>query len=140
MRKPKGYVLLITALFVLVGSIGVSVFLHTCEEDGTFVSYFVPANDEGHCENAHQEKPACCDSEESTEDDDCCGDEIKYIKFKLDYFQKISAPFIPVFHVSLPVTVDLETWSDENRVTNNYANPPPLPANILRSLNQVWII
>lgn len=140
MRKPKGFILLFAALFVLLGSIGVNVFLHTCEEDGTFVSYFAPADEEAHCADAHDELPPCCESNDHLEKDDCCNDEIKYYKVKLDYFQKISTPFIPVSHVPQPVLVDVDAWTDHTLEINTYANPPPLPRNTYRSLVQAWII
>ncbi len=139
MRNPKGYVLFISALFLLVGSIGVNVFLHTCEEDGTFVSYFVPADEDQHCEKAHQDKPECCNTGETTEDD-CCGDELKHYQVKLDYFQKISTPFIPVDLVPEPVWVANMVLSDEDLVVSNYANPPPKKRSVERSLSQIWII
>ncbi len=152
MRKPKAYILLIATLFVLFGSIGVNVFLHTCEEDGTFVSFFTPSAEEDHCGDSHEELPACCESgaelekascsesDAELEKDDCCDDEIKYYKFKLDYFQKISTPFIPLIHVPQPVLVDPLVWTDTSSETNTYANPPPLAQKTYRSLIQTWII
>jgi hypothetical protein len=139
MRKPKGYILFISALFLLVGSIGVNVFLHTCEEDGTFVSYFVPSAEDDHCENAHDDKPACCVSDESTEDD-CCGDEIKVIKLKFDFFQKISTPFSVIYDSPEPIRIPSVKLVDEERIVNNYAHPPPRKRSVQRSLSQVWII
>lgn len=140
MRKPKGFILFISALFLLIGSIGVNVFLHTCEEDGTFVSYFVPSDEEDHCEKAHQEKPACCASDETQKEDDCCGDEIKLVKVNLDYFQKISAPFIPIYYSAQPISMIEVELNDEYTTIHNYANPPPKKRNVSRSLSQVWII
>jgi hypothetical protein len=139
MGKSKGFILFISALFLLIGSIGVNVFLHTCEEDGTFVSYFVPSDEDEHCENAHVDKPECCTLDES-EDDDCCDDELKHIKVQLDYFQKISTPFIPVYY-SLQPTMLVQVELNEEEVTvNNYANPPPKKRSVERSLSQIWII
>lgn len=137
MRKPKGFILLISALFLLIGSIGVNVFLHTCEEDGTFVSYFVPTED--HCENEHDDLPECCAADES-EDDDCCGDEVKHIKVDLDYFQKINAPFIPIHYVPQPTSADQVELIEVYASIHNYANPPPKKRSVERSLSQIWII
>ena len=140
MRKPKGFILFISALFLLMGSIGVNVFLHTCEEDGTFVSYFVPADDNDHCENAHQEVPDCCASDEQEKEDDCCGDEVQHFKVQLDYFQKISTPFIPIYYSPQPTSLAKVELTEENTTVHNYANPPPKKRGVERSLSQVWII
>lgn len=140
MRKPKGYILFISALFLLIGSIGVNVFMHTCEEDGTFVSYFVPADENEHCGDAHQELPPCCAADETEKKDDCCDDEVQHFKVDLDYFQKISTPFIPLYTSPEPITmVELEL-NKEDLPIHNYANPPPKKRNVIRSFSQVWII
>ena len=139
MNKPKGFILFISALFLMIGSIGVNVFLHTCEEDGTFVSYFVPAAQNDHCEKAHVDKPECCTSDEK-EEDDCCGDEIKHIKVQLDYFQKINTPFIPIYYSPQPTSFVEVEFNEENTTVSNYANPPPKKRSVERSLSQIWII
>ncbi len=140
MRTTKGFMLLVSALFLLLGSIGVSVFMHTCAEDGTFVSYFSPANEEEHCDDAHQDEPICCSIDEPAEDDDCCNDEVKVFKLKLDFFQKITTPFVPLTCSVEPVWSIPTTISDERFVVHNYANPPPKKRSVVRSLHQVWII
>jgi hypothetical protein len=141
MRTTKGFILLASALFLLIGSIGVSVFLHTCEEDGTFVSFFVPGED--HCKDEKQELPECCAqhmSLDDSEDDDCCNDEMKHYKVDLDFFQKISAPFIPLYPSPQPVIVDQIEFNNEDTPIHNYAKPPPKRRSVVRSLSQIWII
>lgn len=152
MRKPKAYIFLIATLFLLFGSIGVNVFLHTCEEDGTFVSFFTPSAGDEHCGDTHEELPTCCqldasqekmvcsESGATLENEDCCDDEIKYYKFKLDYFQKMSTPFIPLNRVPQPVLQEPLAWTDASGETNTYANPPPIARKTYRSLIQTWII
>ncbi len=140
MRKPRGFILLISAMFLLLGSIGVNVFLHTCEEDGTFVSYFSPAGNNEHCESTHDDEPSCCTSDESEDEDDCCGDEIKHIKVQLDYFQKISTPFIPLYYSPQPISSGKVELNDTFSTIHNYANPPPKKRSVERSLSQTWII
>lgn len=139
MSKSKGLILFFSALFLLIGSIGVNVFLHTCEEDGTFVSYFVQSEEDDHCGSAQVDKPECCSTDES-EEDDCCGDEVKHIKVQLDYFQKISAPFVPIYYSPQPISLVSVELTEEYKTINNYANPPPKKRSVERSLSQVWII
>ncbi|MDG1331795.1 MAG: hypothetical protein P8P74_05665 [Crocinitomicaceae bacterium] len=141
MRKPKGFIVFISALFLLIGSIGVNVFLHTCEEDGTFVSYFVPADDNEHCGDGHEEElPPCCATDEKETEDDCCGDEVKHFKVDLDYFQKINAPFIPIYYAPEPIEIISVELSEEHTFIHTYANPPPKKRSVSRSLTQIWII
>lgn len=140
MRKTKGIIVLFSALFLLFGSIGVSVFLHTCEEDGTFVSYFAPVDEEEHCDDAHQDEPVCCSIEEQKEDDDCCDDEVKLIKLKLDFFQKVTAPFVPLTCSVEPVWSEYIGMTEELFIVHNYAKPPPKKRSVARSLSQVWIL
>ena len=79
-------------LFILVGSSGLKVFTHSCEEDGIFTSYFIQLED--HCEDEKEDLPSCCQTETQKEDD-CCNDEVEIYKVKFDYFQdvQLDAPF-----------------------------------------------
>ncbi|MFK7783861.1 MAG: hypothetical protein AB8B56_02030 [Crocinitomicaceae bacterium] len=142
MRKPKGFILLISALFLLIGSIGVSVFLHTCEEDGTFVSFFVPGEDHCKSEQVH-DIPECCLAHQSTdesEDDDCCDDEMKHYKVELDFFQKISTLAIPLYPSLQPIIIETIELDTKNKPVHTYAKPPPKRRSVSRSLSQSWII
>ncbi|NVK63214.1 MAG: hypothetical protein HWE22_01455 [Flavobacteriales bacterium] len=140
MRKTKGIIVLFSALFLLFGSIGISVFLHTCEEDGTFVSYFAPVDEEDHCDDAHQDEPVCCSIDEQEEDDDCCDDEVKIFKLKLDFFQKVTTSFVPLTCSPEPVFSANAEFNEELFVVHTYAKPPPKKRSVVRSLSQVWIL
>ena len=99
---------------VFVGTIGVRVFTHSCEEDGVFKTYFVQVNN--HCENEQKELPSCCQKVKAEkEKKDCCHDETEVFKLKLDYislwddfsFEPILIPVTPNFTVannSIPLT------------------------------------
>jgi hypothetical protein len=99
---------------VFVGTIGVRVFTHSCEEDGVFKTYFVQVNN--HCENEQKEQPLCCQKERAEkEKKDCCRDETEVFKLKLDYislwddfsFEPILIPVTQNFTVankSIPLT------------------------------------
>jgi hypothetical protein len=69
---------------VFVGTVGVRVFTHSCEEDGVFKTYFVQINN--HCEDKKVELPPCCQKEkEKKEKKDCCRVETEVFKLKIDY-------------------------------------------------------
>jgi hypothetical protein len=70
--------------YVFVGNVGLSVFTHTCEEDGVFRSFFIQLDD--HCASEHEDLPACCVAEK--QDKDCCQDEEKIYKVNWDYFHQ----------------------------------------------------
>jgi hypothetical protein len=117
------------------------VFLHTCEEDGTFVSYFVPADKNEYCGDADEELPVCCALDETEKEDDCCGDEMKHFKVDLDYFQKINGHFVPFFYTRQATRIiNVELNEVLYSIIHTYANPPPKAQNVNRSLSQVWII
>jgi hypothetical protein len=82
-------------VFTFVGNIGMSVFTHSCEEDGVFRSYFVKLDD--HCDNHVEEKvPPCCKKEganSSVEKDDCCSDDVAVYQVNFSYFSEFSQDF-----------------------------------------------
>jgi len=88
--------LLVTLLvvFTFVGNIGMSVFTHSCEEDGVFRSYFVKLDD--HCDDHEEEKvPPCCKKEgarTSVKKDDCCSDNVAVYQVNFSYFSEYSQP------------------------------------------------
>ena len=79
-------------LFTFVGNIGMSVFTHSCEEDGVFRSYFVKLDD--HCDDHEEEKvPPCCKKEgasSSVKKDDCCSDNVAVYQVNFSYFSEYS--------------------------------------------------
>ncbi len=112
---------------VFVGTVGVRVFTHSCEEDGVYKTYFVQVNN--HCEDKKVELPPCCQKEkEKKKKKDCCHDETEVFKLKTDYlslwddysFESISIPETLNFFLNDQiVTVDEETLIASN------TDPPP---------------
>lgn len=93
MRIVQTIVLFSLIFYVFVGNVGLSVFTHTCEEDGVFRSFFIQLDD--HCASEHEDLPACCVTEK--QDKDCCQDEEKIYKVKWDYFHHDQID-LPSFH------------------------------------------
>jgi hypothetical protein len=86
--------------YVLVGNVGLSVFTHTCEEDGVFRSFFIQLDD--HCASEHEDLPACCVAEK--QDKDCCQDEEKIYKVKWDYFHHDQIDLPSFDHLEFNIT------------------------------------
>ena len=84
MRIVQTIILFSLISYVFVGNVGLSVFTHTCEEDGVFRSFFIQLDD--HCASEHEDLPACCVAEK--QDKDCCQDEEKIYKVNWDYFHQ----------------------------------------------------
>lgn len=84
MRIVQAIILFSLISYVFVGNVGLSVFTHTCEEDGVFRSFFIQLDD--HCASEHEDLPACCVAEK--QDKDCCQDEEKIYKVNWDYFHQ----------------------------------------------------
>jgi hypothetical protein len=82
-------------LFVFVGNIGIGVYTHTCKEEGKFTSFYLNLNE--HCEDDEAiELPPCCrkacaSQPLSTISEDCCSDEWKLFKVKLEYNPSVKA-------------------------------------------------
>ena len=140
MRKLTNAFLLIGASFLLFGSIGINVFFHSCDEDGTIVSYIIEADHS--CSADEEEAESCClkDQEKETEDDGCCDDEVQNFKLKLDFFQDaISGQVINAEFQEQIISID-EILETPHFSISNYANPPPKSRKKRISQQQVWII
>jgi hypothetical protein len=138
----KRILILWVTLMLFLGSVGINVFRHTCEEDGTFTSYFVPWND--HCSEKKKETlPPCCQKnidkckgDLKVDNQDCCSDEYSYLQFQTigeptEQYQKAKLKF-----ASTPLVLACKEIETGNR---NYLNipqkkwpPPPKKSGIDR--------
>lgn len=111
---------LIIILFVFVGNIGINVFTHSCEEDGTINSFIVKAED--HC--SEKEQVSCCSEEE--EIGDCCKDEVTTFKVKFDYFDSddLHLPFWEFTASKHPVIAYLQ-GEQQTKFLTLVPRPPP---------------
>lgn len=134
---------LFAAAFIFVGAVGVDVFSHTCEVDGTFVSIVFEPNDE-HCGDHQPEVPPCCEIDESdhTSEDDCCDDTVDRFQVKIDFTQELQqfllvAAVIPSFEVFYPESVE---FSDEDLTTAGLRAPPPIVGRDYQIVFESWLI
>jgi hypothetical protein len=118
-----------------IGTIGINVFYHSCDEDGVFTAYFINTNT--HCEATEsiEELPTCCQEENKKEhssnqaiEEDCCNDEVSYFKASLDYFSTFDLKITAKNTVSL---LSIPKWkrvysNSTIRTSLHYEDPPPL--------------
>lgn len=122
--------------FILLGNAGLRVFKHSCEEDGTFTSYIIPADD--HCQEVEiEELPSCCKMElveesccgpEMSDEDDCCSDEVNIYTVDFNYFQDVDSELL-----NLAVDLDhilleyYEVFTSAYDKQKEFLRPPPDP-------------
>lgn len=132
--KHTGILLFTLSLFV--GSVGISVFKHICEEEGMMLSYMVNQSDE-HCGD---DEVSCC-TEEKEEENDCCRDEFEFHSIKLDFHHSVDIA-IPVASANLasPFFVYEEPLVRAPLSAVSYCNPPPPDGRKRLTLLETWII
>ena len=112
-------------VLIFFGNIGVAIYTHVCEEEGSFTSFFIP--DDSHCEKKLNELPACCQKKQKK---DCCHNETKIFKVKSDY----STSCIKLSFDSPSLVVEKHffelnfnpTISNEDSLSFSGIDPPPL--------------
>lgn len=133
-------------IIVLIGSIGIPFYQHTClHENKVLSSLFVPANA---CAEEHQkaEEPSCCEKEKQhietveTLDDLCCLDEVSSWQLSFFVFQEVqpiiaeSLQELSVLSFFRPFEV---TWNVEDKLVFSGADPPFV--GVLERLTQLCI-
>lgn len=128
---------------VLLGSLAIPVYQHTCLHDNVVVSSaFVKTN---YCQEEEKEKhgheKSCC--EEEQEDNKCCEDEVS--SFQIPFFQVqsdvVPSLFVAVLSESITPVIEIgETLAENKQTVLAYADlpPPKLPKRL--ALLQVWRI
>ncbi|MBM3452156.1 MAG: hypothetical protein FJX84_03320 [Bacteroidetes bacterium] len=110
---------------VLIGTVGIHVFTHSCKEDGIFKTYFI--NISNHCEKKKEQLPLCCQKEKQ-ENDDCCHDETEVFKLKVDYVSIWDDYTFEKFPIPEPnnfIFNDQNVQFDEEILIDSDTEPPP---------------
>ena len=127
----RSTLLIMLIAFTFLGNVGLRVFTHSCEEDGTFRSYFLEL--QNHCEEKSEELlPPCCRKEKGNAcevklEDDCCSDQIDVYKIKLDFFShcSVSAPDLAFTEIVGDKWFQPEFTSTNCKPVHN-THPPPI--------------
>jgi len=166
----KSSILLVAAIFLLCGSVGVNIFSHFCKENKLEVSYFV--ENEDHCKeerkdpldscckpkvkHTSKETSSCCKPEvkhaghasdevksccDTEEDSDCCKDEIKHVKFKLDFHSEVSVLPVIIPELEEIMVVAFNEFPVEiSSVEYKNNSPPPESGKDIILKKQNWLI
>lgn len=133
-------------VMVLMGSIGIPFYQHTClHENKVLSSVFMPSND---CSDEHQKvaEPSCCEKEkqqlETKEslDDACCLDEVSSWQFSFFFFQEVH-PILAESFEELSIGSFFQAleigWDLEDDFVFSGADPPAL--SVLERLTNLCI-
>jgi hypothetical protein len=125
-------VFVLFVLFVFVGNIGIGVYTHTCKEEGKFTSFYLNLNE--HCKDKELvQLPPCCRKAAvsipiSSISEDCCSDDWKLFKIKLDYQSSIEGVKLlgtPVAFASLNFIYCFD-FLFLDRPISKQTHPPPI--------------
>lgn len=144
MNQVRSIVIICFGLALFVGNtIGLDVFEHFCNTEKTAsYSYILQIDD--HCSDIHAASniESCC-SEEESEEEGCCEDEIIHVHLDLDYSNEYSdissSIFVEDLNYSVLLSLD-KVHVAEELVFALQPNPPPLTSLERRSLHQVFIV
>jgi hypothetical protein len=112
-------------VILFFGNVGIALYTHVCEEEGSFTSLFIPDN--SHCEKELSELPACCQKKQKQ---DCCHNETKVFKVQSDYS---TSCLKLIFHTPYLVAEEHffelnfnPTFINEKSLAFSGTDPPPL--------------
>ena len=112
-------------VILFFGNVGVALYTHVCEEEGTFTTFFGPDN--SHCEKKFSELPECCQKKQKK---DCCHNETKIFKVKSDYSTSclkliFDSPLLAVEKKKIEFNFN-PTISNEESLSFSGTDPPPM--------------
>lgn len=141
----KQVLLIFFSVLLFFGNVGISIFTHSCREEGLSKSIFLASNDynsnlssDACCE---EEEDACCDAEEDK--NTCCSDETQIVKLDEKYIQnhRISKILISEFDIPTIFYHSKNVLSEEIHLSiNNWKDPPPKSRKTILIQNQVFRI
>jgi hypothetical protein len=126
MKVTRKIICFLILTYVLIGSIGVQIFIHSCQKDGVSKSIgikleHVCEHDEHNCEKS---KPSCC---HTTIQKDCCSDQVQVVYCEFDYFQNIELNYFLVEPIAIkPIYFQPIPYSQKHQVVPTLRPPPKL--------------
>lgn len=141
--KLKQVIALFGVVLVMMGSIGIPLYKHTClHESLTIRTVFIPSD---HCETESCEVPkvaSCCEAESKViSKKHCCDDEVSALKLPLNYFEESNWSIFA--NAVLPQSsFNFEFLSNACEIKSPLiafeSNAPPLGVNERLSLFCIW--
>ena len=142
----KQVLLIFFSVLLFFGNVGISIFTHSCREEGLSKSIFLASNDcnsnlssDACCEE--EEEESCCEAEEDK--NTCCSDETQIVKLDEKYIQNhgISKILISEFDIPTIFYHSKNILSAESHLCiNKWKAPPPKSRKTILIQNQVFRI
>ena len=142
----KQVLLIFFSVLLFFGNVGISIFTHSCREEGLSKSFFLASNDcntnlssDACCEEEEEEEDACCEEDKNT----CCSDETQIVKLDEKYIQNHGISKILISEFDIPTIF----YHSKNVLLakihlciNNWKDPPPKSRKTILIQNQVFRI
>ena len=143
----KQVLLIFFSVLLFFGNVGISIFTHSCREEGLSKSIFLASND---C-NTNLSSDACCEEEEyedtccevKEDKDACCSDEVQVIKLDEKYIQNHGITKILISEFDIPTFFYHSKnvlLAEIHLCINNWKDPPPKSRKTILIQNQVFRI
>ncbi len=133
----KQVLLIFFSVLLFFGNVGISIFTHSCREEGLSKSIFLASND---C-ITNQSSAACCEEEEDK--NTCCSDETQIVKLDEKYIQNHGLSKILISEFDIP-TIFYHSknvlLAEIHLCINNWKDPPPKSRKTILIQNQVFRI
>ena len=139
----KQVLLIFFSVLLFLGNVGISIFTHSCREEGLSKSFFLASNDrttnlssDACCE---EEEDACCEEDKNT----CCSDETQIVKLDEKYIQNHGITKILISEFDIPTIFyhSKNVLSAESHLCiNKWKAPPPKSRKTILIQNQVFRI
>lgn len=133
----KQVLLIFFSVLLFFGNVGISIFTHSCREEGLSKSIFLASND---C-NSNLSSDACCEEEEDK--NTCCSDETQIVKLDEKYIQNHGLSKILISEFDIPTIFyhSKNVLSAESHLCiNKWKAPPPKSRKTILIQNQVFRI
>ena len=143
----KQVLLIFFSVLLFFGNVGISIFTHSCREEGLSKSIFLASNDcmtnqsSDACCEEEEEEDACCEAEEDK--NTCCSDETQIVKLDEKYIQNHGITKILISEFGIP-TIFYHSknilLAEIHLSINNWKDPPPKSRKTILIQNQVFRI
>jgi hypothetical protein len=134
----KQGLLIFFSVLLFFGNVGISIFTHSCREEGLSKSIFLASND---CKT-NLSSDACCEEEEEDKNT-CCSDETQIVKLDEKYIQNHGITKILISEFDIP-TIFYHSknflLAEIHLSINNWKDPPPKSRKTILIQNQVFRI
>lgn len=135
----------LTVVFFLVGTIGVSRYQHHCKVNGSSYSWFLPTDHACQSSKEQKENKACCSSKKNNSElqisaSSCCTSGFIFFQIGTDLTTNNSCFDSENTHFPLVLAENVQRVDHQKNKCCHYREPPPLKSNLRLAYLQVYQI